>query len=115
MSGRLLSEPWWSSPGWRGRRASAPAAVPSTSSPTAPCTSARGRRPPGRRAARGAAPAGLPRGARVGLALPPGEAYVVALHACLLAGALVVPVDLRLTAAERPPVAALLEGDGVGV
>jgi O-succinylbenzoic acid--CoA ligase len=51
-----------------------------------------------------AAAAGLPRGARVGLALPPGEDYVIALHACLLAGALVVPVDLRLTEAERPAV-----------
>jgi o-succinylbenzoate---CoA ligase len=47
---------------------------------------------------------GLPRGARVGLALRPGEDYVVALHACLLAGALVVPIDLRLTEAERPAV-----------
>jgi O-succinylbenzoic acid--CoA ligase len=60
--------------------------------------------------ARGVA-AGLPRGARVGLALPPGEEYVVALHACLLAGALVVPVDLRLTAAERPAVDLLIEGE----
>ena len=46
-----------------------------------------------------AAAAGLPRGARVGLALPPGEDFVVALHAALLAGGLVVPIDLRLTAA----------------
>jgi O-succinylbenzoic acid--CoA ligase len=52
---------------------------------------------------------GLPRGGRIGLALPPGIDYVVALHAALLAGALVVPVDLRLTAAERPPVDVLLE------
>jgi O-succinylbenzoic acid--CoA ligase len=51
-----------------------------------------------------AAAAGLPRGARVGIALPPGEEYVTALHACLLAGALVVPIDPRLTAAERPAV-----------
>ncbi len=51
-----------------------------------------------------AAAAGLPHGARVGLALPPGEEFVVALHACLLAGALVVPIDLRLTEAERPAV-----------
>jgi O-succinylbenzoic acid--CoA ligase len=51
-----------------------------------------------------AAAAGLPRGARIGLALPPGEDFVVALHACLLAGALVVPIDLRLTPAERPAV-----------
>jgi O-succinylbenzoic acid--CoA ligase len=62
-----------------------------------------------------AAAAGLPRGARVGLAIPPGEAYVVALHACLLAGALVVPIDLRLTAAERPAVDVLVEGDALAV
>jgi o-succinylbenzoate---CoA ligase len=55
--------------------------------------------------------AGLPRGARVGVALPPGEEYVIALHACLLAGALVVPVDLRLTPAERPAVDLLIEGE----
>lgn len=52
---------------------------------------------------------GLPRGARVGLALPPGEDYVVALHGCLLAGALVVPIDLRLTEAERPEVDVLVD------
>lgn len=52
---------------------------------------------------------GLPRGARVGLALPPGEEYVVALHGTLLAGALVVPIDLRLTEAERPAVDVLLD------
>jgi O-succinylbenzoic acid--CoA ligase len=56
-----------------------------------------------------AAAAGLPRGARVGLALAPGEDFVVALHAALLAGALVVPVDLRLTAAERPAVDVLVD------
>jgi O-succinylbenzoic acid--CoA ligase len=58
-----------------------------------------------------AAAAGLPRGVRVGLALPPGEDYVVALHACLLAGALAVPIDLRLTEAERPAVDLLIEGE----
>jgi o-succinylbenzoate---CoA ligase len=62
-----------------------------------------------------AAAGGLPRGARVGLAIPPGVDYVVALHACLLAGALVVPVDLRLTEAERPAVDVLVEGDAMAV
>lgn len=57
-----------------------------------------------------AAAGGLPRGVRVGLAIPPGEDYVVALHACLLAGALVVPIDLRLTEAERPPVDLTFDG-----
>ncbi len=58
-----------------------------------------------------AAAAGLPRGASIGIALPPGEDYVIALHACLLAGALVVPADLRLTVAERPNVDLLIEGE----
>src|SRR3954454_25283302 len=58
---------------------------------------------------------GLPRGARVGLALPPGEAFVTALHAVLLAGAVAVPIDLRLTAAQRPPGDLLLEGEHLPV
>ena len=53
-------------------------------------------------AARGAAP-----GARVGIALPAGLAFAQALHACLLLGAIAVPVDLRLAAQER---AAVTEG-----
>jgi o-succinylbenzoate---CoA ligase len=39
--------------------------------------------------------------ARVAVALPPGLDFVIALHACLLAGAAIVPIDLRLSAAER--------------
>ena len=38
---------------------------------------------------------------RVAIALAPGIAFAQALHACMLLGAGVVPVDLRLTAAER--------------
>jgi O-succinylbenzoic acid--CoA ligase len=38
---------------------------------------------------------------RVALELAPGEDYVVALHACILAGAAAVPVDLRLSEPER--------------
>jgi o-succinylbenzoate---CoA ligase len=38
---------------------------------------------------------------RVALALPPGEDFVIALHACLLAGVATVPVDLRLSEEER--------------
>jgi O-succinylbenzoic acid--CoA ligase len=41
------------------------------------------------------------RARRVALALPAGEDFVVALHACLLAGAAVVPIDLRLSGAEQ--------------
>jgi o-succinylbenzoate---CoA ligase len=46
--------------------------------------------------ARGARP-----GDRVAVALPAGLAFVQALHACLLLGAIAVPVDLRLAAGEQ--------------
>ncbi len=45
--------------------------------------------------------AGAVRARRVALALPAGEDFVIALHACLLAGAAVVPIDLRLSTAEQ--------------
>ncbi|HYB27446.1 MAG TPA: AMP-binding protein [Solirubrobacteraceae bacterium] len=38
---------------------------------------------------------------RAAIALPPGEDFVIALHACLLAGAAAVPIDLRLSAVEQ--------------
>jgi o-succinylbenzoate---CoA ligase len=41
-------------------------------------------------------------GTRVGLALPPGTDFAVALHATWLRGAVAVPHDLRLTPGERP-------------
>jgi o-succinylbenzoate---CoA ligase len=44
-------------------------------------------------------------GARVAIALPPGLAFAQALHACLLLGAVAVPVDLRLLPAERERIA----------
>jgi o-succinylbenzoate---CoA ligase len=47
-------------------------------------------------AARGAGP-----GTRVAIALPSGLAFAQALHACLLLGAIAVPVDLRLSSDER--------------
>jgi O-succinylbenzoic acid--CoA ligase len=40
-------------------------------------------------------------GGEVAIALPPGLAFAQALHACLLLGAVAVPVDLRLAAEER--------------
>lgn len=43
----------------------------------------------------------LSQGARVGIALPAGLDFAITLHACLRAGAIAVPVDLRLAAAER--------------
>jgi len=50
----------------------------------------------GELAERGAGP-----GARVAIALAPGLAFAQALHACLLLGAVAVPVDVRATDAER--------------
>jgi O-succinylbenzoic acid--CoA ligase len=44
---------------------------------------------------------GVGLGDRVALALPAGIEFVVALHGCLLAGAVAVPIDLRLTRTER--------------
>src|SRR6266516_1751366 len=44
-------------------------------------------------------------GERVAIALPGGLAFAQALHACLLLGAVAVPVDVRLTARERAHVA----------
>jgi O-succinylbenzoic acid--CoA ligase len=57
---------------------------------------------------------GIGAGDLVALALAPGEDFAAALHGCLLLGATAVPVDLRLTAAERETrtagVAAIVEG-----
>jgi o-succinylbenzoate---CoA ligase len=44
---------------------------------------------------------GVAPGDRVAIALPPGLEFVEAFHACLLLGAVAVPVDLRLAQAER--------------
>jgi o-succinylbenzoate---CoA ligase len=44
---------------------------------------------------------GLRGSERVAIALPPGADFVIALHACLLAGAAAVPIDLRLSEHER--------------
>jgi len=49
---------------------------------------------------------GVAPGARVAIALPPGLAFAQALHACLLLGAVAVPVDLRLSVPERERIAA---------
>jgi O-succinylbenzoic acid--CoA ligase len=38
---------------------------------------------------------------RVAIALPPGEDFVIALHACLVAGAASVPIDMRLSDEEQ--------------
>ncbi|HLB22419.1 MAG TPA: AMP-binding protein [Solirubrobacteraceae bacterium] len=44
---------------------------------------------------------GVSAGQRVAIALPAGLDFAYALHACLLLGAVAVPVDLRLSARER--------------
>ena len=44
---------------------------------------------------------GVRSGDRVALALPSVEDFAVALHGCLLAGAVAVPIDLRMTESER--------------
>jgi o-succinylbenzoate---CoA ligase len=57
------------------------------------------------RAARRLAGRGVRTGDRVGIELPPGDAFCVALHACLLMGAIAVPIDVRLGPDERMAVA----------
>jgi O-succinylbenzoic acid--CoA ligase len=44
---------------------------------------------------------GVGAGDRVALALPAGTEFIAALHGCMLLGAVAVPVDLRLSEAER--------------
>src|ERR1700730_6515362 len=48
---------------------------------------------------------GAGRGTRVAIALEPGLGFAQALHACLLLGAVAVPVDVRAPAAERQRIA----------
>jgi O-succinylbenzoic acid--CoA ligase len=61
---------------------------------------------------------GLRSGDRVAVALPPGDAFCVALHAILRIGAVAVPVDLRLGTRERDRVtegtAATIDGPIIG-
>ena len=57
------------------------------------------------RVARHLAARGVVAGDRVGLELPPGDAFCVTLHAILLLGAVAVPIDTRLGAEERLAVA----------
>jgi o-succinylbenzoate---CoA ligase len=59
-----------------------------------------------RRGARALSARGVERGDRVAIALAPGLPFAEALHACLLLGAVAVPVDLRLADAERAHICA---------
>jgi O-succinylbenzoic acid--CoA ligase len=52
---------------------------------------------------------GAGRGTRVAIELAPGLAFAQALHACLLLGAVAVPVDLRAAEAERARTASAAE------
>jgi O-succinylbenzoic acid--CoA ligase len=54
------------------------------------------------RVRRAAGALGAAPGERVAIALPPGAEFAIALHACLISGAVAVPVDLRLP---DPPLA----------
>jgi O-succinylbenzoic acid--CoA ligase len=75
-----------------------------------------------RRGAHALSTRGVTRGDRVAIALPPGLAFAETFHACLLLGAVAVPIDVRLGDAERALVCAdaalvvsetLSAGDGV--
>ena len=44
---------------------------------------------------------GVRTGDQVGLAMPPGVEFAAAMHGCFLAGAVLVPIDLRLSERER--------------
>jgi O-succinylbenzoic acid--CoA ligase len=62
-----------------------------------------------RLAGAGARELGVDAGSRVAIALPPGADFAVALHACLRAGAVAVPVDLRDPGRGAPDCDALID------
>jgi o-succinylbenzoate---CoA ligase len=96
---------------WLERAAARTPAAIAVATPAGACSYAellaRAREGAGELAARGAAPH-----ERVAIALPAGLDFVCALHACLLRGAVAVPVDLRLGERER---AAIVDGAAVVV
>ena len=96
---------------WLERAAARTPAAIAVETPTGACSyaelSERARAGAGELSARGAG-----RGERVAIALPAGLDFACALHACLLLGAVAVPVDLRLGARER---AAIVDGAAVVV
>ncbi len=85
---------------WLARAAAGQPERTALETPAGSCTYgelyARARLGAERLAERGAGP-----GRRVAIALPAGLHFAEALHACMLLGAAAVPVDLRLSAAER--------------
>ena len=88
----MLVEAWL-----RARRAQRPDRAAVNGLTYASCTSGRAPAPAA------LAAAGAP-GDASAIALPPGAEFAVALHACCWPGAVAVPVDLRLAAAERAQV-----------
>jgi o-succinylbenzoate---CoA ligase len=91
---------------WLERIAASAPSAPAVQSPQGNCSYtellARARAGASELAARG-----VRRGERVAITLPAGLDFVGALHACLLLGAVAVPVDLRLGERER---AAIVDG-----
>jgi O-succinylbenzoic acid--CoA ligase len=61
----------------------------------------------------------VPSGARVGIALPPGEDFAIALHAAWIRASIAVPQDLRLVPEQRTAADVVLDaleyGDPIGV
>ena len=92
--------------GWLGRAAASRPRQIALDTPTGGCTYAellvRAGGAAGQLRQRGART-----GQRVAIALPAGLDFAYALHACLMIGAVAVPVDLRMSAAER---ARILDG-----
>src|SRR5581483_5101871 len=90
---------------WLQRAAVSAPALTALQTPTGGCSYAelldRARAGAAALHARGARP-----GQRVAIALPAGLDFAYALHACLLLGAVAVPVDLRLHERERTAIAA---------
>jgi o-succinylbenzoate---CoA ligase len=90
--------------GWLARAAAARPAHTAIQTPEGGCSYAQlhaaARSAAAELAARGAAP-----GTQVAIALPAGLAFAEALHACLLLGAVAVPIDLRLSPDERARIA----------
>jgi O-succinylbenzoic acid--CoA ligase len=101
---------------WLERAAATAPAAFALETPAGSCSNtellARARAGAGELAARGAR-----RGERVAIALPAGLDFACALHACLLLGAVAVPVDLRLGEREREAIvgtAAVLVDEPLG-
>jgi O-succinylbenzoic acid--CoA ligase len=90
--------------GWLSRAACARPDAPALETPKGDWSYAQLHRA-ARSGAEQIAAAGVDRGSRVAIALPAGLEFAQALHACLLLGAVAVPVDLRLSVPERQRIA----------